>query len=75
VFRPRIRRRAKDPYGTMDGHPAVPLYNDQGDTMSMLTVCAECQQVRTILFLSSDRWYCSQCRAEGDAKPKLYPIA
>lgn len=57
------------------GHPAIPLVNEHGDTMTMLTCCAECGQLRTILFLSRDRWFCTRCRAEGASAPNLYPIS
>lgn len=63
------------PPNEIKGHPVVPLYNEQGDTINMLTVCAECGELRTILFLSDDRWYCSKCRTEGDTRPRMYPIA
>jgi translation initiation factor 2 beta subunit (eIF-2beta)/eIF-5 len=44
-------------------------------TPTLLTVCASCEKVRTILFLTGDRWYCTSCRTSGDAKPKLYPVS
>lgn len=34
-----------------------------------ITVCAECERVRTILFLSNDRWLCTGCRNAGTATP------
>ena len=56
----------------IDGHPTVDL--DTG-TPTLLTVCASCEKVRTILFLTGDRWYCTSCSTRGDAKPKLYPVS
>lgn len=59
--------------GEIKGHPAVEL--DLGDgNPTLITVCAECGQMRTILFLRRDRWYCTKCRAEGAAPPNLYPV-
>jgi translation initiation factor 2 beta subunit (eIF-2beta)/eIF-5 len=55
---------------TIHGHPAE--LNSAGQ---LITVCAECGQMRTILFLRKDRWFCTRCRAEGAAPPNLYPIA
>lgn len=57
------------------GHPAVPLLDERGVTLTMLTCCAECGELRTILFLSKDRWFCTRCRAAGATPPNLYPIA
>ena len=59
----------------ISGHPEVPLLDDDGELVSMLTVCAHCGQVRTILFLRADRWYCSNCRMTGIARPQLYPVS
>lgn len=60
---------------TIQGHPAVPLVNDAGDLIQMITVCAECGQMRSIIMLTGDRWYCSSCRAEGhNRNTKMFPI-
>jgi len=59
----------------IQGHPVEPLLDARGNLIEMITVCAECGQARTILFLTRDRWYCSSCRASGAAPPKLYPVA
>ena len=59
----------------IDGHPTLELVNDQGDTIQLLTVCAECGQVRSILFLTRDRWYCTSCRTEGKAPPRMFPVS
>ena len=57
------------------GHPTVPLLNERGNLIQMITVCAHCGQSRTILFLTKDRWHCTKCRMEGAAPRNLYPIA
>lgn len=58
----------------IDGHPAVEMDLGDGET-TMLTVCAGCGKLRTILFLSKDRWMCTACRVSGAAPPALYPVA
>ena len=57
------------------GHPAVPLLNDQGDLITMITVCGHCGETSSILFLTKDRWHCSKCRAEGATAPSMFPVA
>lgn len=57
---------------TISGHPTVPLLDDVGNLIQMITVCGHCGESRTILFLTRDRWYCSKCRAEGATPPNLY---
>jgi hypothetical protein len=59
----------------IEGHPEVPLLDEHGELMQMLTCCAECGQLRTILFLSKDRWFCFHCKTAGATPPNLYPIA
>lgn len=61
--------------GVINGHPEVPLLDTAGELVQMLTVCAACGDVRTILFLTRDRWYCSKCRMTGIAPPQLYPVS
>ena len=56
------------------GHPAAELYLELDEPPVLITVCANCGQLRTILFLDRDRWFCFKCRAEGAAPPNLYPI-
>lgn len=63
---------APDP--TISGHPEVLLPN-AADSPVTITVCAGCGEMRTVLWLSQDRWFCTKCRAEGDARPKMIPIA
>jgi hypothetical protein len=57
------------------GHPVVELYLAPEQEPMLLTCCAACGQLRTILFLSKDRWMCFRCKTEGQTKPNLYPIA
>ena len=59
------------------GHPEVPLLNEQGNLIQMLTVCCECGSVHSIIMLVRDRWYCSTCRAEGrvDRNVTMIPIS
>jgi hypothetical protein len=56
--------------GEINGHPAI-----MGDNGILITVCANCGEMRTILFLSKDRWFCTKCRVEGATAPNLYPIS
>jgi len=46
-----------------------------GNDPIVITVCAECGRMRSVLFLDRDRWFCTGCRAEGAAAPNLYPVA
>jgi hypothetical protein len=46
-----------------------------GNDPIVITVCAECGRMRSVLFLDRDRWFCTSCRAEGAAAPNLYPVA
>jgi ribosomal protein S27AE len=59
----------------VSGHPVRELYLVADQEPTLITVCAECGQLRTILFLSKDRWFCTKCRAAGATAPNLYPIA
>jgi len=59
---------------TISGHPALELPNGR-DQPVVITVCAECGAMRTVLFLSKDRWFCFKCRAEGAAPPNMFPLA
>jgi ribosomal protein S27AE len=59
----------------ISGHPVRELYLVPEQEPTLITVCAECGQLRTILFLSKDRWFCTKCRTEGASSPNLYPIA
>jgi len=58
----------------VDGHPSVDVELDDG-TRTVWTVCASCERLRTILFLTGDRWLCVSCKSEGTAAPTLvsYP--
>jgi hypothetical protein len=57
------------------GHPVLELHADPDAPPTLITVCANCGQLRTILFLRRDRWYCTKCRTEGAAPPNLYPLS
>lgn len=59
----------------ISGHPVRELYVAPEQEPILITVCAGCGEMRTILFLTKDRWFCTKCRAEGAAPPNLYPIA
>lgn len=57
------------------GHPSVEIYLEPDRPPALITVCASCGQLRTILFLTGDRWFCFRCKTEGAAPPNLYPIS
>lgn len=57
----------------ISGHPTATFDRDNAPPL-LLTVCANCERVRTILFLSGDRWFCTSCRNEGDARPTQIPV-
>ena len=59
----------------ISGHPEVPLLDERGNLKRMITVCGHCGEMRSIIMLVRDRWYCSKCRAEGATPPNLYPVA
>lgn len=56
------------------GHPTVEAWNDEGRALNF-TVCAGCGSLRSVLFLSRDRWYCTACRNEGDARPTVVALS
>jgi hypothetical protein len=58
----------------INGHPAIELPNSHDNPVT-ITVCSECGELRTILWLSRDRYYCSKCKAAGDRRPTMIPIA
>lgn len=58
----------------IQGHPTVEIPDGAGGA-TLITVCAGCGRMRTILFLTRDRWFCTSCRLEGATAPNLYPIA
>ena len=64
---------AIDPF-TIDGHPSIELPN-ASDNPVVVTVCCECGAMRSVLWLSADRWYCRECRVVADNRPKMFPIA
>jgi hypothetical protein len=57
------------------GHPTIEAHRDELRLAPLrLTMCAGCERVRTIMFLSRDRWLCTGCRMEGDARPTQIPL-
>ena len=57
------------------GHPELLLEPLVGSEPVVITVCAACGEMRSVLWLTGDRWYCRSCRAEGAQPPNMYPIA
>ena len=60
--------------GEIQGHPEILLPNATDNPVA-ITVCCDCGAMRSVLWLDGDRWYCRQCRASSDNRPKVYPIA
>ena len=58
----------------IQGHPGIDYESTDGRTLT-ITVCAECGALRTLLWLTGDRWYCRECRAEGVGKGMLVPVS
>ena len=56
------------------GHPTLELVTSAPEP-TLITVCANCGHMRTVLFLTKDRWMCFRCKTEGATAPNLYPIA
>lgn len=56
------------------GHPTAELFTTVDGPPTLITVCAECQSVRSILFLDKDRWFCTTCKTEGASAPNMFPI-
>ena len=59
---------------TVHGHPEGLAVNPTGQE-NRITLCSECGALRTILWLTGDRWYCRSCRAEGAGGSKVIPIS
>lgn len=59
----------------IDGHPVLELEPEIGSDPVVITVCANCGEMRSVLWLTQDRWFCRSCRAEGVNVPNMYPIA
>lgn len=64
----------QSPDPTINGHPTLELDNGRSQP-TLITVCAQCGNMRTIIFLRRDRWFCFQCLTEGAIPPNLYPVA
>lgn len=56
------------------GHPSIEAHRANAPAIR-ITVCSGCERLRTILFLSRDRWLCTSCREEGDARPTQVPLS
>lgn len=50
------------------GHPSVQAQREDAPALE-ITLCAGCESVKSILFLTGDRWYCTKCRTSGNARP------
>lgn len=59
---------------TVQGHPSVAAITPEGREIR-ITVCAECGELSTILWLTKDRWYCRNCRTEGAGRAEKVPIS
>lgn len=83
TWRPRVRRRqaltGQEKWEesiaarTIKGHPSIEAVNNQGQTIT-INLCANCGAVRRVLYLSTDRWFCTACRNTGDARPTQVAI-
>lgn len=58
---------------TIQGHPGIEYQSADGRELR-ISVCSECGELKTILWLSGDRWYCRSCRAEGVEAPTVIPV-
>jgi hypothetical protein len=59
---------------TINGHPTLELVNGDQEPV-VVTVCAHCGAMRSVLWLTVDRWICNQCKTEGASRPNMYPVA
>ena len=59
----------------ISGHPALELEPEVGSNPVVITLCAFCGEMRSVLWLTKDRWICRSCKAEGLQPPNMYPIA
>lgn len=59
---------------TISGHPHLEAHRPHAAPLQ-ITVCAGCGHLRTVLFLSRDRWFCTACRTSGDARPTQIPVS
>ena len=60
---------------TISGHPTLELDPLAGSDPVVITVCAECGEMRTVLWLTEDRWYCGHCKHIGENRPHMFPLA
>lgn len=61
-------------YTDIKGHPSVKAQRYNQKALN-ITVCATCEKVSSILFLSQDRWFCTNCREEGDTRPTQIAVS
>lgn len=59
---------------TIKGHPGMDYQSADGRELR-IQLCAECGAMRSVLWLTGDRWYCRACRAEGVQKPTVIPVS
>lgn len=59
---------------TIKGHPGIE-YESADKRQLKVDVCASCGSMRSVLWLSVDRWYCRVCRNEGMQKPTMIPVS
>ena len=59
----------------ISGHPTLELEPIGDGEPVVITVCAECGEMRSVLWLTGDRWYCRNCKHIGENRPTMYPIA
>lgn len=62
--------------GIIRGHPVERHQNlwDPNGPPITITVCANCGQMRTVLWLDHDRWICTRCKTAGSNRPTIIPI-
>lgn len=58
----------------IQGHPHAIGVNAEYGQESRISLCAECGAMRSVLWLTGDRWYCRNCRNMGVANTKVIPI-
>ena len=60
---------------TIGGHPTQELEPMLGSEPVVITVCCICGEMRSVLWLTEDRWYCRSCKHVGDNRPHMFPLA
>jgi ribosomal protein S27AE len=62
-------------YTEIKGHPTAELESVVDRSKVLITLCAECGGMKTILFLDKDRWFCTRCKNDGAKSPTVIPIS